>query len=121
MKDSDSPVSRSLEFFLRLAESDGNFRSQYKPRDHARLRAEIWKAAAEETESLHWEGKAYEPLNDVRVRWMLEWCDVIAGTRRHIDNRLTSSVEFVTQRRPPMLSGRERAAGAHLETLAQGS
>ncbi|MES2924184.1 MAG: hypothetical protein V4819_21720 [Verrucomicrobiota bacterium] len=121
MEASDSPVNTTLPFFLRMGESDGIFRANYKPRDHARLRSKVWEAAADEADALHLSGKTYEPLDDMRVRWMLDWCDVIAGTKRGVDDGLAASMEFALQRKPPTLSGRERAAGAHLETLAQGS
>lgn len=114
-----SPVRTAVEFFSRFGEADQEFRKQYHRRDHARLRSKVWEAAADEAESKHWEGIPYEPLDDVRVRWMLDWCDVIAGTKRHVDDRLQSSLEFMLQRGCP-ISGKALAAGEP-PTLAQGS
>ena len=124
MPPSDSPVWSSVEFFQRIA-SDRTFRIYYTPRDHARLRSLVWASAAEESDSQNLEGIAYEPSDDVRVRWMLEWCDVIAGSRKQVDQRLVDSLDFMRQRAtPPAMTGKDRAAGAHLEfetqTLAQG-
>lgn len=111
-----SPVWSSVEFFERIA-TDRSFRDYYAPRDHARLRNLVWASASEESDFQHLDGIPYEPADDVRVRWMLEWCDVIAGFKKQVDDRLTSSVEFLRQTGTPQLSGKDRAAGEHLEEL----
>jgi hypothetical protein len=86
---------------------------------HAAWRARVWIAADEEVVIKCDLATPYNPSDDCRVKWLLQWCDVLEGSRRAIDERLTATCDFLC-RIPAPVSGKQRAAGETL-TLAQGS
>lgn len=52
---------------------------------------------------------------------MLQWCDVLEGSRRAIDDRITATMEFLCQI-PAPITGKQRAAGEiRSETLTPGN
>ena len=86
---------------------------------HAAWRATIWKAAADETLIKQDAAIPYNPSADGRIKWLLQWCDVLEGTRRSIDDATTATCEWLCQITPPV-TAQHRACG-ELLTLAQGS
>lgn len=89
---------------------------------HALWRATIWTAAAAEKQIQDSHHVVYNPSDDARVKWLLEWADVLEGSRRRIDSRLTDTMEFLCRFSAPRLCGKDYAAGeCEPLTLAQGS
>ena len=88
---------------------------------HACWRARTWNAASCEEAMLAADGVSYNPSDDGRVKWLLQFADVVEGTRRRIDQRVTDTMEFLC-RMPAPFTGRHRAAGEREpQTLTQGS
>ena len=109
-----SPVHRVVLAALALGLPTPVLRARHT---HASWRAATWTAADQEGQLRS--GGTYSPSDDARIKWLLQWCDVLEGSRRAIDSRITDTMEFLCQF-PSALSGKQLAAGESL-TLAQGS
>lgn len=114
-----SPVHRVVMAALSIGEITHVLRARYS---HASWRATVWDAAAQEVELKRDSPCSYNPSDDARIKWLLQWCDVLEGSRRAIEDRITASMEFVCQI-PAPISGKQLACGERHETLtlAQGS
>lgn len=114
-----SPVHRITLAARALGPITPILRGRYS---HAQWRAAAWTAAAEEYDLKAADHIPYNPSDDGRIKWLLQWCDVLEGSRRAIDERLTATMEFLCHV-PAPVTGQHRAAADCREalTLAQGS
>ena len=85
----------------------------------SKWRARIYRAAADECDLMIQTGTHYDPGCDARVRWALEWVDILEGTRRFHTPHLPATKDFLSFK-PASLSRKDSAAG-ETQTLAQGS
>lgn len=111
-----SPVHRVVLAVRALGPITPVLRARYT---HAAWRSSIWTAAADETAIKHDAAIFYNPSDDGRIKWLLQWCDVLEGSRRAIDERVTATCDFLCHI-PAPVTGKQRAAGETL-TLVQGS
>ena len=114
-----SPVHRVVLATRALGPVTPALRGRYT---HAELRAVIWKAAAQETDLKRDALIPYNPSADARIKWLLQWCDVLEGSRRSIEDSITACCDFLCQI-PAPFTAKHREAGEKHETLtlAQGS
>ncbi|MBJ7396589.1 MAG: hypothetical protein JHC76_11140 [Akkermansiaceae bacterium] len=111
-----SPVHRVVLAARALGPITPNLRGRYS---YPKWRATTWRAGADEFAIKVAARIDYNPSADVRIKWLLQWCEVLEGSCRAIDEHLTATMEFLCQI-PPPISGKQRAYGETL-TLAQGS
>ena len=83
-------------------------------------RARIYRAAADETEWKYRINVPYDPSGDARVQYLLEWADILEGTRRRFSHGIEATMRFLFMPCEDFLSGKDLAAG-ETRTLAQGS
>lgn len=83
-------------------------------------RAQIYQTTAAEIEWKHRINVPYDPTGDIRLKYLLEWADIVEGTRRSFSHGIEATMRFLFMPREDFLSGKDLAAG-ETRTLAQGS
>jgi hypothetical protein len=79
------------------------------------IRERIYRAAADEMAYKASLGCVYDPAGDARFRWLLEWADIVEGTRRQFTYGLESSMRFIFMPVDSLLTGKNYAAGERRE------
>lgn len=86
------------------------------------IRERIYRATAEELAWKIREGRTYDPAGDLRFQWLLQWAEVLEGSRRRIDPNVDAGMRYIFLPVDSLLTAKDYAAGERREplTLVQG-